>query len=85
MSTVLKRVKLVGGIIVGAGVSMVVGNLIKSTTPVNPKLLGKAFAWIGATAVTIFAGALAEKTFSDKFDEVIEHIREAVMIDVHAE
>lgn len=81
MSTTLKRVKLVGGIVVGAGVSMVIGNIIKNTTPANPKLLGKAFTWIGATAVTLFAGALAEKTFADKFDEILEQIREAVKSD----
>ncbi len=81
MNTSLKRIKLIGGIIVGTGVSMVVGNIIKSTTPVNPKLLGKIFTWVGATAVTLFAGACAEKAFADKFDSIVEQIRDAVKED----
>ncbi len=79
----LKTIKLVGGCIVGAGVSMVIVNVIKSTTPVNYKLIGKVFTWIGATAVTLFAGACAEKAFADKFDEIIEQIRDAVSVDVN--
>ncbi len=81
MNTTLKRVKLIGGCLVGAGVSMVIGNVIKSTTPINHRLIGKVFTWVGATAVTLFAGACAEKAFADKFDSIIDQIRDAVSVD----
>ncbi len=78
MSKHLKTIKLIGGCLVGAGVSMVIGNIIKSTTPVNHRILGKTFTWIGATAVTLFAGTCAEKAFADKFDAILDQIRNAV-------
>lgn len=57
------------------GVGAVVGNVIKSTTPANLKLVPKISVGVGAFVLTNVLGDLAAKALSNNIDEVVKGVR----------
>ena len=70
-----KIVKGVGGLIVSTGVSAVVANLVKATTPVNTNKYVNICIHVGSWCVAGMAAAKASAEFSETVDSVVNVVK----------
>lgn len=67
--------KAIAGFVSGAGVSVIVNNAIKSTTPENVSKLSKIGIFIGGMALSSFVSDKVESYISEQIDNTIESIK----------
>lgn len=72
--TILKVVKIVGGVVISVGIGAVTANLIRATTPGDVKRFTKACIKVGSFLVAGMAAAEASKNFKGTMDSVIKLI-----------
>jgi len=75
MNTAIDVVKLAGGLVVGTGVTAVVTNLIKVTTPRDIGKLTKACIWVGGIFVSWVASEAASNQLDNKVDKVVKYTK----------
>jgi hypothetical protein len=78
METAIQAVKLIGGFVAGTGVSAVVKNLIKVTTPEDVGKATKACIWIGGVFVAGLAAKAASDQLDGKIDTVVKYAKKAI-------
>lgn len=72
----LKTVKTIVSVIVGASAGAVVGNIIKTTTPADVKVIGKVLTSIGGLVLSSIAGDMASDYCTKKIDEAVESVED---------
>ena len=68
---IIETVKTGVGFVVTVGVGAIVGNLVKSTTPVDTSKIIKACIKVGSLVVTGAVGDLAGKYAEEQIDEAV--------------
>ena len=68
---IIETVKTGVGFVVTVGVGAIVGNLVKSTTPVDTSKIIKACTKVGSLVVTWAVGDLAGKYAEEQIDEAV--------------
>lgn len=68
--------KQIFGLVVTAGVGVIIGNIVKSTTPTSMNLIKKACAGVGAFVLTDMVGDMAVKYANGEIDEAVSLIEE---------
>ena len=68
---IIKTVKTGVGLVVTVGVGAIVGNLIKSTTPVDTSKIIKACIKVGSLVVTGAVGDIAGKYAEEQIDGAV--------------
>ena len=68
---IIETVKTGVGVVVTVGVGAIVGNLVKSTTPVDTSKIVKACIKVGSLVVTGAVGDLAGKYAEEQIDEAV--------------
>lgn len=63
--------------VVSVGVAAVIGNAIKSTTPVDIKTYSKVIVGIGGFVVSTMVKNEATKRTNNKFDEIAQEFKDA--------
>lgn len=69
--------KLIAESLVGAGTGMIVGNLVKATTPTSTILVKKIAIGAGAFVLSSMVADLTTQYLSDQIDDVVEKVRQA--------
>lgn len=90
---ILGTTKLVSGLVVSGSVGMIVGNVVKSTMPVAPKLLQRVGYQVGAFVIggmtADFAVRYMEKEIDDSVDvakrmtDAVRNLRKTKVVIVH--
>ena len=72
--TKLEMIKGAAGLVVSAGVGMIVANAVKSTTPANMNFLKKACVGIGSLILSDMVATKATEHTEEKIDEAVESL-----------
>jgi uncharacterized membrane protein len=70
--------KAVGSLIVSVGVSAIVGNAVKATTPYKVGRIQKACIWIGSFVLSSMVSDKASKYTEDKIEETATKVKKMV-------
>jgi hypothetical protein len=75
----IELAKTIGGIIVSVGVSAIVGNAIKITTPAGIGAIKGACMSVGAMVLSSMISEHATKYTETKIDEAVAYVKDMVM------
>ena len=70
--------KVVVGSVMAAGVSTVVNNMIKATTPVGLKAAEKALVWVGGIVIGSACSTVAYSWVEEGACEITENIKDKI-------
>lgn len=71
----INLIKTTAGLVTGLGVGTVVGNLIKSTTPANVKILNKILVGVGGFVIGGALSEIASNAVEQRIDEGVEALK----------
>lgn len=74
----LETVKAIATLAVTIGVSAIVGNVVKATTPIDVKILTKICIGLGGFVLSGMLGDLAGNYADKKIDEAVELVKTVV-------
>jgi hypothetical protein len=74
----IEMVKLVGGLIVSAGVGMIIDNAIKATTPVRTGTIRKICMALGALVISSMVGDKAVEYTEEKIDSAVAGFKKMI-------
>ena len=74
----LDILKVAASLIVSVGVGAIVGNAVKSTTPVDVRKITKFCIGAGSAVLSAIAGDAASKYTEEKIDKAVDIVKSAI-------
>lgn len=73
-----KVVKKIGGVIIGAGVTTIVANIVKNNTPGTCGLIGKGCIVVGSVVLGKMLADKAVEFAEQEFDDFVNEMKDVV-------